>query len=135
MTIRPGTAADLAAIAALQVDSSWRPEEFLAYQLTVVEDGAVVAYAVHRPVADRECELLEIAVGAAQRRQGHAERLLRRLLQEYPGDWYLEVRSSNQAAQSLYQKLGFQAIGKRPNYYWNQALGKSEEGIVFHRQS
>ena len=30
---------------------------------------------------------------------------------------YLEVRPSNEAAVALYQKLGFNVIGRRHNYY------------------
>jgi len=31
----------------------------------------------------------------------------------------LEVRASNEAAQSLYRKYGFQKVGRRPHYYSN----------------
>ena len=31
----------------------------------------------------------------------------------------LEVRESNQRAQKLYQKMGFQVIDQRENYYYN----------------
>ena len=136
--IRPGTPDDLAAVAAIPLDapSSWKPEEFLAHTLLVDEDaGQVIAFAAARQVAPGEWELLEIAVAAGSRRLGHGERLLGALLGDYPGDWYLEVRSSNLTAQALYQKLGFRAIGRRPHYYQNHARGNSEEGIVFHRQS
>jgi len=30
---------------------------------------------------------------------------------------FLEVRSTNHAAQTLYEKCGFRAIARRPNYY------------------
>jgi len=31
----------------------------------------------------------------------------------------LEVRSANRAARMLYQKSGFEEVGKRPRYYQN----------------
>lgn len=127
--IRAGTPADVPAIAAIQSESSWRPEEFLAYELTVLEAESVVAYAVTRTVAPGEHELLEIAVDAAQRRRGHAERLLAHLLIAQAGDWFLEVRASNVAAQALYRKLGFTAVGRRAGYY------AGEDAIVLRRSA
>jgi ribosomal-protein-alanine N-acetyltransferase len=45
--------------------------------------------------------------------------------------WYLEVRTSNEAARNLYAKLGFEEIGTRPNYY--QDTG--ETAVVMRLQS
>lgn len=41
----------------------------------------------------------------------------------------LEVRASNQTAQSLYAKFGFELVGQRPNYYANP----HEDGLLFWR--
>lgn len=139
--IRRGTAADLAAIGRIQAAAteaaSWRPEEYLAYELWVAEavTGEVAGFAVARTVAADEWELLNLAVAPESRRQGIGEALLRRLLEAHPGAGYLEVRRSNVTAQKLYEKLGFEAVGKRAGYYQHQNSGSPEEGIVFRFQS
>ena len=33
------------------------------------------------------------------------------------GNFYLEVRESNQAARNLYKSMGFQEVNIRPEYY------------------
>jgi [ribosomal protein S18]-alanine N-acetyltransferase len=58
-----------------------------------------------------------------------ARQLMQAALQRFPGVWYLEVRESNAAAQSLYASLGFQVCGKRPAYYTRP----SETGVVMKR--
>ncbi|MBA4502832.1 ribosomal protein S18-alanine N-acetyltransferase [Marinobacterium marinum] len=80
----------------------------------------LAGYCLFSRVLD-EAELLRVATAPAARRQGvgiallqHAEQALRadgieRLL--------LEVRQSNRSAQALYQKLGWQTIARRKDYY------------------
>ena len=138
--IRRGTAADLAAIRGIEAGgagANWRPEEYLAYEVWVAETeaGEVAGFAVARSVAAGEWELLNLAVAPASRRQGVGAALLRRLLDEHAGVGYLEVRRSNLAAQKLYEKLGFEAVGRRAGYYQDQNSGSPEEGIVFRFQS
>jgi ribosomal protein S18 acetylase RimI-like enzyme len=60
------------------------------------------------------------------RRLGVATELLRAEIARWPGAHFLEVRESNIAARSLYEGLGFQAVGTRPGYYDNPP----ETGIV-----
>jgi ribosomal-protein-alanine N-acetyltransferase len=64
-----------------------------------------------------ESEILTLAVDPRARRQGIASALLRALLRERPGPIFLEVRPSNTAARQLYQRLGFEVVGRRPGYY------------------
>ena len=69
------------------------------------------------------CEILNIAVSPSFRRKGIAEKLL-----AYVSDMasekdcdtlMLEVRESNLAARTLYEKLGFYSVGRRKGYYSN----------------
>jgi len=53
------------------------------------------------------------------RRQGVARALIERALQNEMEFLTLEVRESNFAAISLYQKLGFERVGVRPRFYRN----------------
>lgn len=80
----------------------------------------IVGYALGRVVAD-ESELMKICVLSEWRRQGIAEKLLCALLEKMKEKGaeacFLEVRSKNSAAISLYEKLGFEKIGLRKNYY------------------
>lgn len=66
-------------------------------------------------------DLCNIAVAPEHRRQGIAEKILleaaRRSKEQGCGKILLEVRQSNYAALSLYQKLGFMQIGVRRGYY------------------
>ena len=68
-----------------------------------------------------EVHLGTIAVDSKFRKQGIGETLIRTLLQEMASEGAvrveLEVRRSNIAALSLYQKFGFIVDGERKNYY------------------
>jgi len=68
-----------------------------------------------------ECHILNIGVLHAHQRQGYGEMLLKELLvkakEQGAGIAYLEVRRTNTRAIALYQKLQFQQIGERKNYY------------------
>lgn len=80
----------------------------------------IVAYAVNTLVAG-EAELLMIAVEPSQQGRGYGRQLML-LLQEYlqqqqAEEWFLDVRASNQKAIGLYESLGFNQVGVRPNYY------------------
>jgi len=77
-------------------------------------------------VADKEREILNIAIHPDFRRLHIATELLRAELSRWPGVHFLEVRESNAPARRLYEGLGFQAVGARPAYYDNPI----ETGIV-----
>ena len=120
--IRRGGADDLAVIAAIQAASpeaaQWKPADYLAYRLLVATGASgVMGFVVARPVADGEFEVLNLAVAPEFRRQGVARELLAALFHQYIGEFYLEVRESNQAAQMCYKSLGFQVVNRRPDYY------------------
>jgi len=68
-----------------------------------------------------EWELENIVVAASARRRGVGKRLLDALLAEAAetnnAAVFLEVRESNAAARSLYEKAGFQKAGRRNSYH------------------
>ena len=82
--------------------------------------GRVVAYAFWRQIVD-EMHVLKVAVTPARRGQGIASWLLERCfdlsVEQGARSAHLEVRPSNNPAVELYQKLGFELVGKRPKYY------------------
>ena len=69
----------------------------------------------------KEAHLTAIAVRSDYRRSGIGERLLISAIelatQLNAEAITLEVRASNEIAQALYKKYGFQAVGRRPRYY------------------
>ena len=113
----------------LRATTEWTEGDLLVAE----RDGARAGYAVVRRVAQEpdEWELLYLETDAACRRQGVAEKLLRWVLRERPGTWFLEVRASNAAAIALYRKLGFEEAGRRKDYYPSWSGPGREEGIVF----
>lgn len=92
----------------------------LSCWLVALEDDRVTGYVGSQTVMD-ETDMMNIAVCPEYRRKGIAEALVQKLialLQEKGSTMLtLEVRASNMAAQTLYQKLGFVHIGTRKNYY------------------
>jgi len=80
----------------------------------------IIAYSVAQFVVD-ECHLLNLVVSQTERRTGIGEKLVRYLMnqarQKDMGSIFLEVRASNSAAIHLYDKLGFNEIGLRRDYY------------------
>ena len=68
-----------------------------------------------------EFELLDLATDPGQRRRGVASSLITELIHtaraRAGSAVFLEVRSSNQAARSLYEKHGFRVVHERKNYY------------------
>lgn len=77
-----------------------------------------------------EAHITALGVRSNHRRSGMGERLLISLIdlatQLSIKTITLEVRASNKAAQSLYQKYGFQTVGRRPRYYSNN----SEDAVL-----
>jgi ribosomal-protein-alanine N-acetyltransferase len=72
-------------------------------------------------VLNDECHILNLAVHPSCRRKGIASRLITNLLDlcrlKRILACYLEVRTSNQVAKSLYRKFGFKHQGVRKQYY------------------
>lgn len=83
------------------------------------EQGEFLGYGMVSAVLDEGC-LEKIVVDPQYRRQGVAEGILKAFLRfgwAHLAFLTLEVRESNAPAIALYQKLGFQEVGRRKRYY------------------
>ena len=125
--VRSATAADIPAVAAIErtvFADPWTPSAFHAMlgpqSLVAVSDGEIVGYIFARSMAD-EGEVLNVAVREGGRRKGLGKLLLDTVLEDFQQHGvqtvYLEVRESNAAGQSFYQKFGFREVGRRRGYY------------------
>ncbi|MDE6732173.1 MAG: ribosomal protein S18-alanine N-acetyltransferase [Oscillospiraceae bacterium] len=80
----------------------------------------LAAFAFGRVVAD-EAELFQIGTRSDLRGRGIAKRLLERFHEEArkkgAAMCFLEVRTKNAAAISLYKKAGYERVSVRENYY------------------
>jgi [ribosomal protein S18]-alanine N-acetyltransferase len=126
ISIRSASESDLDEIWRIQAVSGqaaqWNPADYLLHQCLVAVDPAagverMAGFAVARHTAPDELEILNVAVDPPYRRRGVARSLIQRLLTNYRGTVWLEVRQSNSAARRLYHALGFQVISVRENYY------------------
>jgi len=77
---------------------------------------------------------MNLAVQPEYRRQGIGEKLVSALIaalaQQNVHSLTLEVRVSNAPATSLYEKLGFVQVGRRPNYYKNP----KEDALILRKE-
>lgn len=85
-------------------------------------DKQCVGYIIYSVVVD-ECDLDKIAVKNECRHKGIGkllmDEMLRDLIKRGVKKVYLEVDAENKHAISLYEKLNFEKIDKRTNYYSN----------------
>ena len=92
----------------------------LSVWLICEDQGRVLGYVGSQTVLD-ETDMMNIAVLPEARRAGIGERLILSLIELLKDrgsrSLALEVRASNTPAISLYKKLGFLQVGRRPNYY------------------
>ena len=129
MNVRPAKLSDIAAVAALEKSefSSGADEGMLAWLweseggvILVCVEERLLGYVWCRFVLD-EGEIGNVATAPEERRRGVAAALLSALFAEAErrdaAQLGLEVRESNRAARSLYEKTGFLTVGKRKNYY------------------
>lgn len=117
-------AAELAELDKICFSVPWSEKSFydeaensLASYFVAKEDGRIAGYGGIWLVAD-EGQITNIAVLPEYRRMGIASGLLERLMECADGkSIVLEVRESNAAAISLYEKHGFKKAGMRKNFY------------------
>ncbi len=92
----------------------------LSLWLVCVEEEQVLGYIGSQRVLP-EADIMNVAVLPEYRKRGIAKALILKLLdclhQKGVCQLSLEVRASNFAAISLYEKLGFCQVGRRPGYY------------------
>lgn len=107
----------------LSLESALRCQNARNYAVKPTEGkfcGPFIAYAFLRLLGD-EVHLQKVAVTPTWRGQGVASWLLERCftlsVEQGARSAHLEVRPSNIPAVELYQKLGFESVGKRPKYY------------------
>ena len=84
------------------------------------QNDRILAYSVSQFIVD-ECHLLNLCVRREARGHGLGAKMVRYLInqarQKDMGSIFLEVRVSNMPAIHLYDKLGFNEIGLRRDYY------------------
>jgi ribosomal-protein-alanine N-acetyltransferase len=133
---------DVLAIEKLSFSNPWHETTFrgeiqndiVSFPLVAVHktEHKVIAYLIYWKIRE-EAQINNIAVHPDYLRLGIAETLLRDVLDALREDGVvfvsLEVRPSNHAARLLYEKLGFQIIGFRKEYYTNPA----EDALVLGR--
>ena len=94
----------------------------LSLWLVALEGERLAGYVGSQTVLD-ETDMMNIAVHPDYRRCGVARQLVEELVaglkRRGSRCLTLEVRASNDPARKLYEKLGFQQIGLRKNYYRN----------------
>ncbi|WP_372632893.1 ribosomal protein S18-alanine N-acetyltransferase [Cohnella sp.] len=122
---------DIAAIVEIEQEAftaPWTAEAFrneltnnlFAKYMVMELDGDIAGYGGMWLIID-EAHVTNIALRAKYQGRGYGKALLRELMKtaRYLGArrMTLEVRVSNDRAQSLYRKMGFAPSGVRPNYY------------------
>lgn len=139
--IRPMTAADVPSVAALEklcFSDPWSVSSIaseldnaLSLWLVWEEDGAAAAYLGVQRVPP-QADVMNVAVSPALRRRGIARALFAELERRLPeiDELFLEVRASNSGAIALYRTLGFEQVGRRPNYY----LDPREDALILRKE-
>ena len=96
------------------------------------QQGRIVGYGVLSIAAD-EAHVLNLCTAPGNEGQGLGQRMLQALLKIARGHGaqrvFLEVRPSNPRAIELYDRSGFNEIGRRPRYYPAANNGR-EDAIV-----
>jgi ribosomal-protein-alanine N-acetyltransferase len=141
--IRPASLADISSMLQLEkhavTAAHWSQQQYEAVfsastprrlGLVLEDECALKAFLIARAVgADWEIE--NVAVAGPARRHGLGTRLLGEFLDRVRADGaavvFLEVRESNHAARSLYEKWAFVESGRRKKYYRDPA----EDAIVY----
>ena len=125
--IRKAVQSDLAAMCEIEKECIADPWSLAAFESSFAADGAVFlaaeaengevcGFITANAVLD-EINIYNIAVDERFRRQGVASALLSELEKLKPYSINLEVRESNASAIALYEKCGFEQVGKRKNFY------------------
>ncbi|MFZ0313795.1 MAG: ribosomal protein S18-alanine N-acetyltransferase [Candidatus Korobacteraceae bacterium] len=135
MLIRKATPEDLAILRKLEQEAEsaahWGEGEYDALfaaeaprriALVAAEDAdAEILGFVMARCADDEWEIENVVVAREQRRRGVGSVLVGELVQEAGRSGaaavLLEVRESSDAARRLYEKIGFNQVGRRSGYY------------------
>ena len=105
----------------------------LSYWLVAEVDGIVAGYVGSQSVLDA-ADIMNLAVAPDYRQQGIGQALIKSLVthlqQKNVIALLLEVRVSNTPAISLYEKMGFIQVGRRPKYYHNPR----EDALILRKE-
>ena len=105
----------------------------LSLWLVAVDGDTVIGYVGSQTVLGWS-DMMNVAVHPDHRRKGVAEKLVMALeeaLKERESACLtLEVRASNEPAKYLYEKLGFNEVGRRKNYYRNP----KEDALIMRKE-
>ena len=101
----------------------------------VAEDNGYIVANCGVIIAAGEGDICNVAVDPSYRKRGIAKLLLTRVMEEASKEmavlsFTLEVRRSNTAAISLYEKLGFVNEGIRPGFY----TSPKEDAVIFWKR-
>jgi len=140
LNYRLGSIDDIDNIFALNQQSfseAWSKKSLLDVMLAgfdlyvCVNNTTLLAYLLSQDILD-ETHIMQIAVAPNHQRQGIGRQLTQHLLHDKSEQisLLLEVRVSNLAAQTMYQHLGFQYIGRRKNYYTPKHDGEVREDAM-----
>ena len=143
MEITPMQRQDVPQIAALEkkcFSDPWSEQSVeseldnpLSLWLVCREGERILGYVGSQTVLG-ETDMMNVTVSPDARRQGIAQKLIvaleAQLRQQGSRSLSLEVRPSNTAAVSLYRKMGFTQVGRRPNYYRHP----KEDGLILRKE-
>lgn len=139
VTFRPMTEADLDAVLKIEYAAfshPWTRGIFLdglkSYEIWLMFEGEQqVGHGVVQVIID-EAHLLNITVKPESQGRGLGLRLLEHLMsrayQLNARECFLELRDSNRSAYRLYERFGFNEIGRRRDYY--PVAGGREDALV-----
>ncbi|MBR3690077.1 MAG: tRNA (adenosine(37)-N6)-threonylcarbamoyltransferase complex transferase subunit TsaD [Eggerthellaceae bacterium] len=103
-----------------RADRTWWAAYEADPKMPLSSDARMLGYAGGW-VVDGDVQILKVAVLPEMRRRGIARELLARVAGDArnlgASTSSLEVRASNLGAQALYERLGYESLGKRPRYY------------------
>ncbi|MDY6866393.1 MAG: ribosomal protein S18-alanine N-acetyltransferase [Chloroflexota bacterium] len=136
VSLRPMTLADLDQVVAIDRVSFLTPWPKDAFRYDLVREKNSIFWVAERTALEKPAEIIgsiviwlvgekahigTLAVKPGYRQCGVAQYLLARALiacaQKGEKQVFLEVRESNWAAQKLYRKFGFEAVGLQRGYY------------------
>ncbi|MFZ5736424.1 MAG: ribosomal protein S18-alanine N-acetyltransferase [Pseudomonadota bacterium] len=143
--VEPATLRDAPKLAELHAASfhrGWDEQEFadlLSERNTLVHrlrvGRRIIGFVASRIGAD-EAEILSIAVAASYRGRGLSREMLLTHLGHLAGRGvatvFLEVEENNQPARRLYDRTGFQVVGRRERYY-RQPNGEQLNALIMRR--
>lgn len=104
-----------------------------AHVMVVSDKGEPTGFLMWREAGD-EAEIITICVLPALRSKGMASQLLQKFYGKTKDkdvrQIFLEVNENNKAALMLYEKNGFETVGRRKDYYGGRGVQKQDALIM-----